>query len=228
MQAFRTVHTATVKPIAKNDHVLEWSQFRESVQKDHEETKPEAGITKTKESVQSAKEHSSAIDAVRQIDKRSAKRKREGAQLKEGLADVASIDKVALPSAGKLSKVEKQEKSKKKRKSIGRMKKEKIEKVKRVSTLADVAAATLALRREAQQHEARKLSSWKTMVEPLTKREYYVNKITGQAVWENPMKWKSATADNGRIYWYRGNETTWEDPTSTASDDPVRAPPGFA
>ena len=54
------------------------------------------------------------------------------------------------------------------------MKKEKIEKVKRVSTLADVAAATLALRREAQQHEARKLSSWKTMVEPLTKREYYV------------------------------------------------------
>ena len=33
------------------------------------------------------------------------------------------------------------------------------------------------------------------MVEPLTKREYYVNKITGQAVWEDPMKWKSATAD---------------------------------
>ena len=114
-----------------------------------------------------------------------------------------------------------------------RKKRKRIEKVE--ETLAEVAHR--ALERSLHARNLKKAKSkdpedcWGEVEDTLSKRKYYVNRETGESTWFNPRKWHQAKTLDGKVYWFKGKQSTWTEPKElkeeNESKDSISAPPGF-
>ena len=102
-------------------------------------------------------------------------------------------------------------------------------------TLAEVAHR--ALERSSKARKAKEASlvekedCWTECEDTLSKRKYFYNKYTGESTWYNPRKWHQAQTSDGKVYWFKGKQSTWTKPEEYKEENSRKkidtAPPGF-